>query len=306
MRYTSPLATVNLNHPEAAMSKQPMHGKSMFGSKSEHLPRITLCPASFYGCDPITLYEPPTSPMAKVAQYLRSSFRRHPAMDLSASYDSFSKPPSWMKYEDIAPPKPPVKKRRCVSTFAFCLGFLLATASVLIAVLAHKRLVQRDDVVPAESDHMVIRQQVDMLDPAQSALYSMNLFNTMINSGNTTQPLRTQLEENSHVFTTKPKSQSIEIESKAMRHIYNVAVPYNGLPWSLLRVSDLNYLCFQLQNPKKGNAVTVKITRLHPMNTSKNILVERSVFTILAMDAKSLNTSVTITADYCKNATVRR
>lgn len=39
------------------------------------------------------------------------------------------------------------------------------------------------------------------------------------------------------------------------------------------------------------------------MSTSKNILVERSVFTILAIDAKSLNTSVTITAEYCKDAT---
>jgi hypothetical protein len=235
MSYTSPqsIATVSLNHPETAMSKQSIYGKSMFGSKSEHLPRITLCPASFYGCDPITLYEPPKSAMAKVTQYLRLPFRRQPKLDLSASYDSFSKPPSWMKHEDkesmFEERKSPVKKRRCMSTLAFCLGFLIATASVLIAMammLAHTRLIQRDDVVPAESDHMVIRQQVDMLDtdPAQAALYNINLFNNMLNNGTTTQPLRTQLEETSYGFTTKPKSQSIEIEPKAMRPIYNIAV----------------------------------------------------------------------------------
>jgi hypothetical protein len=78
---------------------------------------------------------------------------------------------------------------------------------------------------------LVIRQQVDMLDtdPAQATLYNINLFNTMISNGNTTQPLRTQLEETSYKFITKPKSQSIEIEPKAMRPIYNVAVVSNTL-----------------------------------------------------------------------------
>lgn len=251
MSYTLPpsIDTVSLNHPETAVSKQSIHGKSMFGGKSERLPRITLCPASFYGCDPITLYEPPKSIRAKMAQYLRLPFRRRPELDHSASYDSFSKPPSWMKYEDAMydEPKPAAKKRRCMSTLAFFLGFLLAIASVLIAaamVLAHKRLIQRDDVVPAESDHMVIRQQVDMLDtnPAQATLYNINIFNNMISNGNTSQPLRTQLEETSYTFTTKPKSQSIEIEPKAMRPIYNAAV-----------VSNTLYLYLALQGCKKKN-----------------------------------------------------
>ncbi|KAH8548210.1 hypothetical protein BGW37DRAFT_523649 [Umbelopsis sp. PMI_123] len=310
MSYSLPHSesTVSLNSPETAVGKQSIYGKSMFGGKSERLPRITLYPASFYGCDPITLYEPPKNVISKMAHCIRAPFRRQPQLHLGASYDSFSKPPSWLKndgkesiYDER---KPVIKKRRCVSAISFCLGFFIASASVFIAVatvLTHKRLIERDDIVTtAESANMAIRQQpqIDPLDPDQSSLESINLFNSIVNNRTITQRLWTQLEEGS-LFTTKPKSQGIEIEPRAMRPMYNAAVPYNGLPWSILKFSDLSRLCFTLQNPKKDSTVMVKITRMHHTSTSKNILVERSVFNALAIGSKGFNTTVIITAQKC-------
>lgn len=230
------------HHPEPALFKQSIYGTSKFSAKSDRLPRITLCPASFYGCDPITLYEPPIGPIARMAQYLCAPFRRQrePGVDLGASYDSFSKPPAWMKYEhrECDEPKRQAKHRRCVSSLAFFLGFFLASASMLIivtTVLAHKSSIQRDygRSVDSGDSPSTVRQQQQPLDRLEvefnctSAYNSVNMFNNIAryrNDSIVSRPVWKQLDEAYPGFTAKPKTPGIEIEPKALRPIFNAAV----------------------------------------------------------------------------------
>lgn len=230
------------HHPEPAVLKQSINGTSNFSAKSERLPRITLCPASYYGFDPITLYEPPKEPIARMAQYLCALFRRQrePDVDLGASYDSFSKPPAWMKYEhrECDEPKRQSKHKRCVSSLAFFLGFFLASASMLIivaTVLAHKHSIQRDYGRSLDSGDSpsAARQQQQPLDRLElefnctSTYNSVNMFNNIARHRNdsiVSRPRWTQLDEAYPGFTAKSKTPGIEIEPKALRPIFNADV----------------------------------------------------------------------------------
>lgn len=237
MSFTSSANVETPGYPETAVPKHTMYGKTKFGAKSDRLPRITLCPASFYGCDPITLYEPPKSALARFSQYLCSPFQRHPKVDLGASYDSFSKPPAWMKNEErdsvyeqrVQGPK----HHRRRSAVAFCLGFFLASASMIIiigAVLAHKRLTRQDEIAAGtDNEHISsVRRQLDVygVDAKNtSANTSVDLFNSVVNSNNSVpRQIWMQVDNAYPALATKLNGPILEIEPKALRPIFDAAV----------------------------------------------------------------------------------
>jgi hypothetical protein len=217
-------------YPKLARGKRIINRGSLLGGSSESLPRITLCPASFYESDPIVLYEPPKSFMFRVHKL----FSRRKAMQhLSASYDSFSKPPSWSEYE-VSDKKPnKSRKDRCMSTFAFCLGFFLALASMLIAigaVLTHKRLIQRDPVKDANG-HFALDSllPVNWNSSEETTACTIEIFNSLVTNLTNSDDSHWPPPQDIFVgLTSKTKSPGIDIEPKAARPLYNADIVSDG------------------------------------------------------------------------------
>ncbi|KAJ2961233.1 hypothetical protein NQZ79_g3447 [Umbelopsis isabellina] len=213
-------------YPKLARGKRIINRGSLLGESTDSLPRITLCPASFYESDPIILYEPPKG----ITFHLHRLFsRRKNTQNLSASYDSFSKPPSWSEY--ATPDKKPKKSRkgRCMSMFAFCLGFFLALASMLIAigaVLTHKRLIQRDPIKDANG-HFALDSllPINWNSSEETTAGTIDMFNSLVNNLTTSDVARWPPPQDIYVaVTSKTKTPGIDIEPKAARPLYNADI----------------------------------------------------------------------------------